>query len=57
MIRPDWRSIPSYFSAAERTIPRLAALYPRFKGENIEVELTANVEAEPPEDQLALTLA
>jgi site-specific DNA-methyltransferase (adenine-specific) len=42
-----------YFASARRSIPRLAGLYPNFKGESIEVELSANVEAEPPKDQLA----
>jgi DNA modification methylase len=42
-----------YFSSAKKSIPRLAALYPTFKGESIEAELNANVEAEPPQDQLA----
>jgi tRNA G10 N-methylase Trm11 len=46
-----------YFHLAERAIPRLAALYPQFKGQAIEIELNGNVEAEAPESQLALTLA
>ena len=46
-----------YFHLAERAIPRLAALYPDFKGQTIEIELNGNVEAEAPEHQLALSLA
>jgi len=46
-----------YFRLAERAIPRLAALYPRFQGQEIEVELNGNVERDEPESQLALTLA
>jgi site-specific DNA-methyltransferase (adenine-specific) len=46
-----------YFHLAERAIPRLAALYPRFKGQAVEIELNGNVEAPAPENQLALTLA
>ena len=42
-----------YFAAAQNAIPRLAALYPQFKGESIEVELNANVETAAPKDQLA----
>ena len=45
-----------YFRLAERAIPRLAALYPNFRGQEIEVELKGNVE-HAPEDQLALMLA
>ena len=44
---------PDYFAAALKTISRLAALYPQFKGETIEVELSANVESTAPIDQLA----
>ena len=47
---------PEYFRLAEKAIPRLAALYPRFKGDEIEVELNGNVERES-DDQMALTLA
>ena len=47
---------PEYIRLAEKAIPRLAALYPRFKGEEIEVELNGNVERES-DDQMALTLA
>ncbi len=42
-----------YFASAQKSIPRLASLYPQFKGESIEVELNANVEAALPKDQLA----
>lgn len=41
-----------YFNLAKTAIPRLAALYPAFKGTAIEVELNGNVEALPI-DQLA----
>lgn len=44
-----------YFASATKSIPRLAALYPQFKGESIEEELSANVEAKPPKDQLAFS--
>ena len=37
---------PEYFRLAEKAIPRLAALYPQFKGQEIEVELNGNVERE-----------
>jgi len=47
----------AYFHLAEKAIPRLAALYPQFKGQEIEVELNGNVEREAPEGQLALVLA
>ena len=36
----------NYFKLAERAIPRLAALYPNFKGNEINVELSAVVELE-----------
>ena len=42
---------------AERAIPRLAALYPEFKGQAIDVELNGSVERDEPQDQLALVLA
>src|SRR3989441_12055821 len=45
-----------YFRLAERTIPRLAALYPEFKGQAIDVELNGSVERDEPQDQLALVL-
>lgn len=41
-----------YFNLAKTAIPRLAALYPTFKGTAIEVELNGNVETLPI-DQLA----
>jgi len=47
---------PEYFHLAEKAIPRLAALYPHFKGQEIEVELNGNVEREAPEGQMALVL-
>ena len=46
-----------YFRLARESIPRLAALYPQFKGEEIEVELNGNVEQDAPRDQLAFALA
>jgi site-specific DNA-methyltransferase (adenine-specific) len=46
-----------YFRLAEKAIPRLAALYPHFKGQEIEVELNGNVEQDQTEDQLTLALA
>ena len=46
-----------YFHLAEKAIPRLAALYPQFTGQEIEVDLNGTVEREAPEGQLALTLA
>src|SRR6266571_7322549 len=45
-----------YFRLAQRSIPRLAALYPEFKGQAIDVELNGSVERDEPEDQLALVL-
>src|SRR5437870_5729947 len=46
-----------YFRLAERAIPRLAALYPEFTGQAIDVELNGQVEGDEPQDQLALVLA
>jgi hypothetical protein len=46
-----------YFHLAEGAIPRLAALYPQFKGQEIEVELNGNVERDAPGAQMALALA
>jgi len=46
-----------YFRLAEKAIPRLAALYPEFKGQAIDVELNGSVERGESEDQLALILA
>jgi DNA modification methylase len=48
---------PEYFHLAEKSIPRLASLYPQFKGQEIDVELNGNVEKETPQDQMSLTLA
>src|SRR5438046_733038 len=45
-----------YFRLAERAIPRLAALYPEFKGQAIDVELNGSVERDEPQVQLALVL-
>lgn len=46
-----------YFRLAEKSIPRLAALYPQFKGQEIEIELNGNVERDMPQEQMALMLA
>ncbi len=46
-----------YFRIAEAAIPRLASLYPRFKGQDLEAELGATVEPECMEAQLAFALA
>jgi DNA modification methylase len=46
-----------YFHLAQKAIPRLAALYPQFKGQEMEVELNGHVEPETPEEQLGLVLA
>ncbi len=46
-----------YFRLAEMAIPRLASLYPQFKGQQINVELNGQVERKLPESQLALVLA
>src|SRR6266481_4955219 len=45
-----------YFRLAEKAIPRLTALYPQFKGQEIEIELNGSVEEEK-ENQLAFALA
>src|SRR5260370_1599043 len=45
------------FRLAEKAIPRLAALYPEFKGQAIDVELNGSVQRDGPEAQLALVLA
>jgi hypothetical protein len=45
-----------YFRLAERAIPRLAALYPEFKGQALDVELNGNVERDS-ESQLAFMLS
>src|SRR5207245_9756900 len=46
-----------YFRLAEKAIPRLAALYPEFKGQTIDVELNGSAPRDEPQDQLALVLA
>lgn len=46
-----------YFRLVEKSIPRLAALYPQFKGQEIEIELNGNVERDMPQEQMALMLA
>jgi len=46
-----------YYRLARESIPRLAALYPHFNGQEIEVELNGNVERVVPRDQLAFALA
>ena len=45
-----------YFRLAEKAIPRLAALYPEFEGQAIDVELNGSAERDEPQDQLALVL-
>ena len=45
-----------YFRLAETAIPRLAALYPEFKGQAIDLELSGSVERDERQDQLALVL-
>ncbi|MDQ6632954.1 MAG: site-specific DNA-methyltransferase [Verrucomicrobiota bacterium] len=45
-----------YFQLAKKTIPRLAALYPYFKGQEMELELNGNVDEEI-EHQTAFILA
>ena len=45
-----------YFRLAKNAIPRLAALYPEFKGQAIDDELNGSVERDEPQDQLALVL-
>jgi site-specific DNA-methyltransferase (adenine-specific) len=45
-----------YFQLAQKAIPRLAALYPYFDGQEIEIELNGNVEYES-ENQSAFVLA
>ncbi len=45
-----------YFRLAEKAIPQLRARYPRFKGQEIEIELNGSVEEEK-ENQLAFALA
>ena len=47
---------PEYFRLAGKAIPRLAALYPHFHGEEIEVELNGHIEKEQ-DAQMALLLA
>ena len=46
-----------YFRLAEKAIPRLAALYPQFKGQEIEVELNGKVDLNETENQLGFELA
>src|SRR6266849_8593652 len=45
-----------YFRLAQKAIPRLAALYPEFKGQAIDVELNGTVERDERQEQLALFL-
>lgn len=45
-----------YFQLAQRAIPRLAALYPNFWGQETEVQLNGNVEFET-ENQTSFILA
>jgi hypothetical protein len=46
-----------YFAMAQKAIPRLAALYPGFHGQEIEVELNGHVEHFEAQAQLGLALA
>jgi site-specific DNA-methyltransferase (adenine-specific) len=46
-----------YFAMAQKAIPRLAALYPNFQGQEIEVELNGYVGHFDAESQLGLALA
>jgi site-specific DNA-methyltransferase (adenine-specific) len=46
-----------YFAMAQKAIPRLAALYPGFQGQEIEVELNGGVGIFETEAQLGLALA
>jgi len=46
-----------YFAMAQKAIPRLAALYPGFHGQEIEVELNGHVEHFETEAQLGSALA
>jgi len=46
-----------YFDLARDSIPRLAALYPGFQGQEIEAELNGHVEPFETEAQLGLALA
>ncbi len=46
-----------YFALAQKAIPRLAALYPGFHGQEIEVELNGHVEHFEPQAQFGLALA
>lgn len=46
-----------YFTMAQKSIPRLGALYPGFEGQEIEVELNGRVERLETESQPGLALA
>jgi DNA modification methylase len=46
-----------YFRLAQESIPRLAALYPHFRGEELEPDLNGSVPVHDPDAQLALILA
>jgi site-specific DNA-methyltransferase (adenine-specific) len=46
-----------YFALAQESIPRLAALYSAFRGQEIEVELNGHVEHFEADTQMALALA
>ena len=46
-----------YFNLAEKTIPRLAALYPYFSGQEIDIELNGIVETAELENQTVFVLA
>ena len=47
----------AYFKLAEEAVPRLAAFYPTFKGERIELNADLTHVIDAPENQMALTLA
>jgi DNA modification methylase len=46
-----------YFRLAQAAVPRLAALYPNFKGEQLELETSYAIPSDAPVDQLSLALA
>ncbi len=46
----------AYFQLAQKAIPRLASLYPHFKGQKIDVELTGNVERDETGSQMAFAM-
>lgn len=46
-----------YFSLAQKAIPQLASLYPRFKGQEIDVELNGNVDVDKDPSQMSFALS